>query len=212
MYALNPICSGAFFCTWFGRSHIIISFPKSIYIYICIYTYMYVHVYIHLCVYVCISIYIYIYGHRQIYLWQLPLASGPGPCGPRSCGPGPYGPPWALMGWALMGRARMGWALMGRALMAPVGLFWLLSPGPLVQSNSCLIHYINIHIHIYVYTHMYVYLCICICNTYYVFDAFSFGSWKGIHGASSPTFKAEIQALLTDECHLRVYFRRWFQR
>ena len=70
------------------------------------------------------------------------LSYGPGPYGPGPYGPGPYmgralmG--WALIGRALMGRALMGWALMGQALMAPLGplgQFYKLFPGPVIQSN-----------------------------------------------------------------------------
>ena len=40
MHAWNPMCSGANFGTWLGRSHLIKFFPSCIYVHIC--TYMYV--------------------------------------------------------------------------------------------------------------------------------------------------------------------------
>ena len=57
---------------------------------------------------------------------------------------------------------------------------------------------------------MYTYICMCMYT--YSYDAFSFVLYRAIQGPSSPTLKAEIQALLVAECQLRFSFRRLFQR
>ena len=83
-------------------------------------------------------------------LWAWPFWASLGPYGP-----GPYWACRALFGpaWALMGPA-----VMGRALMAPLDIFFDVSPWPLGPKQLMS----HPHICIYIHVHIYIYIYICI--------------------------------------------------